>query len=646
METKSKINVRFGTSIARMNFLNCTIDVPMRCGGFCIASGCGSGKTTVIKDIIRQKWSEGILYTAATIRECNEMYDWIVKNLVGKILNNKVLSEDDIILLHSESNNGMDTLLENPEDISKKSIIICTHYKFLHEYPEILLKNDFNIRHWSNPQTGLRRAVTNTLIDGTMYIPPRQYVLIDEMPTCDMVKAKIEKPLMAILMKREVTNIVRMTNPEGKSVILNSKSVYSKYDDFELMESAYNEQAKGTSLSLRPETGKPIDEFRTRMPLEALYENFDIYNPDNEVKDVTVKYNITDLLLADIDTRFWLFDGTGDLTYGGSAKFSVRSVNKKYSSPVRFIKIPINSNRYIKGSYILNNEDNVLKQLDENCDQLIDLINKNGKTLIVTWKNLKVKESSYKKNPSIKLTVSSNNETFSIPQYYAYKICKKLDIPEVRMPDGSICTSCIRYKEKEFSIIHYQSGLDRATNQFRDYDSIIFYGEFIVPNLAISDFNSMYECNTNLLKYTTYQLVQAVCRTRIRNHKGEGINIYFTDDWDDEYMKFLSIYLTNSINWDMSDGSNTGLYSVTSNGEVQIEDTTLSHIPNKWKKVIIELSKYDPMLLESVRNFKSYSFNISLDNIFKLLPKAKKESRKYYPLINFFKSIGVNMTLI
>lgn len=63
----NNISVQFNDHFAVMNFLNCSIKVPMRYGGEVIASGCGSGKTTIIKEIIRQKFNEGILYSAATI---------------------------------------------------------------------------------------------------------------------------------------------------------------------------------------------------------------------------------------------------------------------------------------------------------------------------------------------------------------------------------------------------------------------------------------------------------------------------------------------------------------------------------------------------------------------------------------------------
>ena len=80
--------------LVRMNFLTGSVTIPREYGGYVIASGCGSGKTTSIKQLIGMKWHEGILYSASTINECDEMYNWVIENLVNKsVIGNKTLNE-------------------------------------------------------------------------------------------------------------------------------------------------------------------------------------------------------------------------------------------------------------------------------------------------------------------------------------------------------------------------------------------------------------------------------------------------------------------------------------------------------------------------------------------------------------------------
>ena len=65
----------------KMSFSNGgEITVPGKSGGYVVASGCGSGKTTIIRKAILEMWRTGVLYSAATIKECNEMYDWLINN--------------------------------------------------------------------------------------------------------------------------------------------------------------------------------------------------------------------------------------------------------------------------------------------------------------------------------------------------------------------------------------------------------------------------------------------------------------------------------------------------------------------------------------------------------------------------------------
>ena len=122
-----------------INFLNGGFSyIPDRYGGYVIASGCGSGKTTVIKEMILKVFNYGVVYSAATIDECNKMYQFLVTE--GP---NNGLFPNDIVVLHSEFDTpGVDLnmMRSNSNDLHDKKVIICTHYKFLNEHPEILLK--------------------------------------------------------------------------------------------------------------------------------------------------------------------------------------------------------------------------------------------------------------------------------------------------------------------------------------------------------------------------------------------------------------------------------------------------------------------------------------------------------------------------
>ena len=108
-----------------------TIVVPDTPDGYCISSGCGSGKTESIKSLIRQKWDQGILYCVDTKNECSRMYQWIVDNLIGEILHGETLKPNDVLMIHSDADfEKMREYKTHPENVVGIRILIITHVRF------------------------------------------------------------------------------------------------------------------------------------------------------------------------------------------------------------------------------------------------------------------------------------------------------------------------------------------------------------------------------------------------------------------------------------------------------------------------------------------------------------------------------------
>lgn len=133
----------------KFNFLNGSISIDQsKLGSYAICPGCGSGKTTLIKELIKLKWNEGILYSAFTKDEVNNMYQFC-KGLVGLTddRTGESLGINDIIVLHSDHEaDGVDNNLwrNNPEELMNKKIILCTHHKILNEPLHLLISTKFN----------------------------------------------------------------------------------------------------------------------------------------------------------------------------------------------------------------------------------------------------------------------------------------------------------------------------------------------------------------------------------------------------------------------------------------------------------------------------------------------------------------------
>lgn len=587
-----------------IQFLNGEITIPSRSGGYVVASGCGSGKTTAIREIILKEFDKGIIYSAFTIEECNEMYKYLIQN--GEDYG---LYKEDIIVLHSNYNDeGVDnnTLRNNPEDLANKKVIICTHYKLLNEYPESLLAYNRNILYKS--RLSLLSRGKFSFDDNGVKKYPRQLVLIDELPTCKGFSFNVTKEIVRLL---GVADLEERTDEKGRKYITAKVPIhYTNGNNYEVTEELY----KDSGLELfnnSSESGK----LKSGLALSMIYEDYDgIINKLNNINDrkpsLKLSYTIADQIASGNcqgETRYIIFDGTGDLTFYDSRIFNLISVKEKYSSPVTLNKFTIGYNRRYKSEEEFNClYDQLISNLNIEIDKIKDIIKENEGTLIITWKDLKIKDQSKG------IPVYGINDKREI----GYIDYIKLKLNEEGFIEGN-----------DYSIIHYMSGLDKATNEFRNFNSVAFLGEFHVPGYVVSEFNQDYRVRTDPDNYTLYQLVQAVCRTRIRNHRGEGINIYYSSDWNRRIINKLICYLSDNIKSE------------------SIKDTSLDFIKPKWRPVAKLFSNLDENFRHCIESGLPYKLQFTLDDIYEIIPMVDKRIQRYYPMINYFRKLGIEIVI-
>lgn len=596
-------------TILQFNFRNSTgslkvLDEP---GIQVISTGCGSGKTTAIRELISLYNSDGVLYSASTIRECNEMYDWLIENVVDKNIMGSIITKDDIICIHSEPrydengnvNNGVDleTWNNNPMKLKDKKVLICTHHKLFHEYPELLIGYNLNMSPIVSSEMNEYEKVKYVIPEGAKQLNPRRYVLIDEFPTCgvlkkDYMKSDLPQFGMSVINKKY----------NWQSGKMEFKEDITRYNDFNMMVYKYdkitptNERYKITGSTSEPA------EFRKRMILSDLHRNYDKYIKSPEEK-IRASCNI--LNLENSYSRILLFEGTGDLLYSGDNGIRVCDVYPKYNSMVSYVRL----GRFINRTNQIETESDKLKllnKLDESIDELISSVFNRpdvNKVLIVTWKNLKSNESDNRNG----IFSSKINENFNLTEYITNKLTGRVG-------------------DKEFRIIYYQSGLDRATNEFREFDSVVFLGKFQIPDSAVSEINGDLGSDCTPRRYLLHQLVQAVCRTRIRNHNKEDINVFYTGDWSPGVINDLISYVG---------GSRLSLNA----------DIDSLGIKNKWKLAINKLIEYEPELFDAMKNKLEYNLEIDLDDLYCILPMSEKKVKKYIPLSKYMREFNIDLTI-
>lgn len=609
-----------------MNFLNGgKITIPNKFGAYVVATGCGSGKTTIIKRMIPELCNDGIVYSASTISECNDMFTYCYNLCTNPSINPKPFTLKDIILLHSgdcpieecrdEFNNWKNIYKNNPEEIRYKKIVICTHHKLLNTHPATFLRYEGN-RYVVDMDdlSPIEKSITSEC-QGNIKKYPRQLILIDELPSCNTFQFIVD-PAIIRLLANEKHEIFYVEHPEPGEDHYQTRPIYPKVlsrpKGFSKFNILYNQLIKGTkheiwgSLTVK-------DENILELAKSMIYDNFnDIINSSDPIP---MRYNISDFVLdRKMETRILLFEGTGDLTFYNSRRLKLLTFSNKYSSPINIEKFHSHLNR----KQVKTEDLTIIESgIDCNVNELDRIIRNNEKTLIVTWKNFKDNGDINNKNTySISSTILNSN--LSLPDIYTNRLIVNKGI-----------------SPSKFEVIHYMSGLDKAVNKFREFDSIVFLGKFRVPNCVVGEFNRDYRVETSCDKFSLYQLVQAITRTRIRNHKGESINVYFSDDWDNGIIRMTESYLS---------GKDTVLDN-TKKDLSEAYNELMSWIRPKWRKDIDSLMSFSDEFKDAILRRTGYVLNISLDDIYSISPKSEKKVKMYFPLSRYLSQIGIELNI-
>lgn len=626
----------------RFNFLNGTIDLDeSKYGAYALCPGCGSGKTTIVKQLIKMKWYEGILYSAFTIDECNGMYKWIKENLVGT--RNETTSEalklEDILVLHSDytaEGTDKDLWLNNPDKIADKKIVICTHSKLLNEPLHLLINSNFNISI-SNAIGPLKASVIGS--QGTL---PRQWILIDESTEAKSIKFKVTKNMaISMGMLSDRLNSICKPDPNNPGRLIYSSVQLSKprlvradnyYSVFCNKLNGLAEFSPKTYLNQIIEEKTELDKIRNEQFRLTFFGKFNDLSFNENVDEVNINYSFVDLIDPAMMTRIILLDGTSDITLSNSKKFTLLSFDNRYNSPVNLKLFSMNGlERRIKLDKSIPDIDFYIKDKIEGVvDNLSNIIKENKKTLIFTWMDLKsdstevnddsnfIQSNASSETEGIKL-VSESKSTLINPNQSFYKYIQH------RLEDRGFKVG------EDFSVEYYGSGKDKAINDYRDYDAVVMCGNYRVPNSVISDFNLMFHTNITGTEYYANRAIQAICRTRIRLHNEDPINVYISSDWSGDTINYIKRYLK-------VDGYES---LITEESKISIdymynELRKISISPKKAEK-IAKISTLDENIFRAVVSRTDYSCSVSFDDLFNVIPVSRKDTDKYKYLINYLK---------
>ena len=547
-----------------LNFINCFVPCPTGTGLHIISSGCGSGKTTMILEIVKEKWKDGILIVAQTINDAEELYGKIEvwKNGLTSLKRPKV----KVIHSGKERFTEMEEYKKNPDSISSFEILIITSVRLIIEPYDLFLKFG---------ESGTRGLV---MIDEMINFYPKPFDIPKEM-----------KDILSYVDKNKTH-----FGKSGKDI---GGGFYKhRYHDLDSMKAAYS------SSGFRLFSGRNgLNEYKTEYIMKHVLSNGLDTRILGRVKDFAGQ------------TCTILFDGTADCIFKDSDPRLIPISGARYNSDISFSQFDMPFKRK-------NNETWDMGQFDHIAGTVLDMITKiigNGKTLIVTWKT--VDKFSGNRNNGTADTFETGDITKT-----------SYNFPDI-LEECLIKRGC---SKDDFSVIYRGSGQDRGCNEYRDYQNLIFLGEWRIPEDIIGDINRMFGCKAKFKDYMKSLIIQTICRLRIRQHKGLPIKVYFSSDIDYNLMSDVQEYFkSNSDSSCKIDGILKPCPKYTKPEKGMIFDMIL-------------LYSYDPMIRNSIENGEPYSFSITLDELYNLIYKSKKAKDRYKGFINFLNTKNIKMTIV
>ena len=302
-----------------------------------------------------------------------------------------------------------------------------------------------------------------------------------------------------------------------------------------------------------------------------------------------------------------LFDGTADIVFKGDKRLLPLS-GSRYRSDIEFIRFPMP----IKRKYKI--ERFWIREFDMYAPDLMKMIadiTKNEKLLVVTWKTLDVFRNDLNADK-----MENHKVSYEFPER----------LKEILVRKGAV--------ESNLKVIYRGSGQDRGSNEFRDFESILFLGEWHLPDTITSEINSMFGCDCEFEDYKKSLIIQTICRLQIRKHQGLPIKVYISEDIDYNMMYEVQEYFK-------------------ANSDPSCKIKGLTNPCPKYKRpekgYMIDLAflmGYDTNIRKAIENKMPYSFSITLSDLYSIIPKDRKAKDRYNNLTRHLKDkLGITMNI-
>lgn len=433
----------------KIKLKNRNVELPDDVGNFILSTGCGSGKTYWLERFILTHYMEGMLIIVDSIVSANSLYFDLLTKLG--------LDANDMMLIHSKTDyDVMNEYANNPEEVTKKKVLIMTNVRLYTEYPPVYLLYNKN-------------GVTLSFFDGDwkklMNNPnTRRWIIIDEIPGFIQKYATVSKLHLGVLGE---------TDDNGGY----------KAKEFIVMEKDYNTFIAHSDAALFATT-TALGKLKTDSALYIIKHKYlDMMKVQG---DAVIQFSPCDFQTT--KSLVLIMEGAGDVLFKDSSIYKLIDIPQKYRAKADFHSFNVpNLNRRS------NKHQELIKSMVQSVIAILSSVK--GKTLIACWNDFKGEDKG---------TTSDNQESKdSSTVALLSEELTKADIPL-----------------DSFSIIYYGSAESKAVNDFKDYSNIILLGKWSLPVSTSSEkFNKAFLTNTTLTRYMLWEYVQLITRIAIRQDR-------------------------------------------------------------------------------------------------------------------------------
>ena len=433
----------------KIKLKNRNVELPDDVGNFILSTGCGSGKTYWLERFILTHYMEGMLIIVDSIVSANSLYFDLLTKLG--------LDANDMMLIHSKTDyDVMNEYANNPEEVTKKKVLIMTNVRLYTEYPPVYLLYNKNGAVLSSFDGDWKKLMNNP--------NTRRWICIDEIPGFIQKYATISKLHLGVLGEDA-------GNGEYKAKEFVAMKKY--YNTFIAHSDAAWFNTATTLGLLKTDTALSI--------IESEYSNMIKVQGDAVIQFSPCDFQTNNSLVL-------IMEGAGDVLFKDSSIYKLIDIPQKYRAKADFHSFNVSN---------LNRRNNKHQELIKSMVQSVIAIlsSVKGKTLIACWNDFKGEDKG---------TTSDNQESKdSSTVALLSEELTKADIPL-----------------DSFSIIYYGSAESKAVNDFKDYSNIILLGKWSLPVSTSSEkFNKAFLTNTTLTRYMLWEYVQLITRIAIRQDR-------------------------------------------------------------------------------------------------------------------------------